>query len=229
MSSFPGYTNFTAYNASLVANGSLHDNLTFPQHQLLKWYCRLGHIGYHKIQQFSRLGLLPKELSTVRQSEVPVCPACQFGKQKRSYKTSSSDFHAISAADSRPGDCVSVDLIHSPIGGLIPQKRGKPRIKHYNYACFFVDHATQLTHVVFQISASVKENVQSKHSFEAFAYTHGITIRKYRADNGSFNTRIFKETVLAANQSIDFCGTYAHHQNSIAERMIQTITFRARC
>ena len=229
MSSFPGCLQFSAYNASLVADGSIQDNLTFPQRQLLKWHRRLGHIGYHKIQQFSRLGILPKELSTVRQSEFPVCPACQFGKQKRSYKTSSLDTHAISAEDNRPGDRVSVDLIHSPIGGLIPQNRGKPRVERYNYACVFVDHATQLTHVVFQISATAEETVQSKHSFEAFALTHGIRIKKYRADNGSFNTRLFKEAVLAANQSIDYCAAYAHHQNSIAERMIQTITFRARC
>ena len=59
-----------------------------------------------------------------------------------------------------------MDLIHSPIGGLIPQSRGKPRTERYNYSCVFVDHATQLTHVVFQISTSVEETVQSKHAFE---------------------------------------------------------------
>ena len=81
-SSYPGCEQFSAYHSSLVADSSLHDNLTYPQRQLLKWHCRLGHMGYHKIQQFSRMGLLPKELSTVRQAEFPVCPACQYGKQK---------------------------------------------------------------------------------------------------------------------------------------------------
>ena len=78
-SSFPGCANFTSYATSLVADCSLYDNLTFPQRQLLKWNRQLGHMGYHKIQQFSCMGLLAKELSTVRQSDFPICPACQYG------------------------------------------------------------------------------------------------------------------------------------------------------
>lgn len=200
----------------MVADGFLHDNLTFSQRQLLKWHRRLGHIGYHKIQQFSRLGLLPKELSTV-------CLACQFAKQKRSYNTSSLDTHSISAADSRPGDCLSIDLIHSSIGGLIPQNKGKPRTKRYNYACVFVGHATQLTHVVFQISSSAEETVQSKDSFEAFASTHGIHIKKYRADSdyresiyrllwcirspSKFDSRVYDPNHYFPGQSIPTTGT----------------------
>ena len=141
-SSFPGCSNFTAYKSTLVADGSEHDNLTYPQRQLLKWHRRLGHLGYHKIQQFSRMGLLPKELGTVRQTDFPVCPACQYGKQKRSYNISSLNGNSISASAHQPGDCVSIDMIHSPIGGLIPQNRGKLRTERYNYACVFVDHVT---------------------------------------------------------------------------------------
>ena len=85
-----------------------------------------------------------------------------------------------------------------------------------------------MTFVNFQLNCTAEETVESKHVFERFALSHGVSIRKYRADNGSFNTRVFKESITAANQRIDFCAAYAHHQNSIVERMIQTITFRAR-
>ena len=72
---------------------------------------------------------------------------------------------------------------------------------------------------------SAKETIQSKHTFEKYAASHGITIKSYRADSGTFNTRLFKEAVIAARQTIDFCGAYAHHQNSIIEQMIKTIKF----
>ena len=68
----------------------------------------------------------------------------------------------------------------------------------------------------------------AKHAFECFAHTHDVTIRHYRADNGAFNTHLFKESILAARQTIDFCGADAHHQNGVAERMIGTLVFRAR-
>ena len=81
LSSFPGCARYTAYSASLPSTGSLQETLTYPQRQLLRWHRRLGHIGCHKVQQFSRLGLLPKEIGTVCPDEFPVCAACQFGKQ----------------------------------------------------------------------------------------------------------------------------------------------------
>ena len=50
-------------------------------------------------------------------------------------------------------------------------------------------------------------------------------IQKYPADNGAFNTRVFKESTTDTNQTIAFSGVDAHHQNVIAERMIKTVTF----
>ena len=105
-------------------------------------------MGYHKIQQFLRMGLLLKELSTVRQGDFLVCQACQFGKRKRLYSKSSFGHNAISTNATHLGDYISVDLIHSPIGGLIPQNRGKPRTEHYNYACVFVA-ATQSRNIAW--------------------------------------------------------------------------------
>ena len=84
-----------------------------------------------------------------------------------------------------------------------------------------------MTFVTFQISSTAEETVESKHAFKRFALSHGVSIRKYRANNGSLNTRVFKEAITAANQCIDFCAAYTHHQNSIVECMIQTITFWA--
>ena len=72
ISSFPGIVKFASYNSTLVADGSLHGNLTYNQWQLLKWKNCLGHMDFSRIQKFSRLGLLPHELSMVHPQDYPV-------------------------------------------------------------------------------------------------------------------------------------------------------------
>ena len=112
--------------------------------------------------------------------------------------------------------------------GLIPVSQGKTLKEKYHITCVFVDQCTKLVYVTYQLSTSAAETVESKHAFEKWAASHGVKIKYYRADNGAFNIRVFKESVAAARQTIDFCGAYAHHQNGVAERMIQTLTYRAR-
>ena len=68
--------------------------------------------------------------------------------------------------------------------------------------------------------------MEEKHSFEPYAATFGVKIQKYHAENVTFNTHIFKESVIASNLTISFSGVDAH-QNRIAERMIKTFTYRA--
>ena len=126
----------------------------------------------------------------------------------------------------KPGDVVSVDMIHSPIGGPIPVSKGKTVREKYKITVIFVDQCSQLVYVTYQLSLSAAETVESKHQFEQWAASHGVQIKHYCADNGSFNARVFKESVATARQTIDFCGAYTHHQNSVVEHMIQTLTYR---
>ncbi len=227
--SHPGVEKFKAFTAKLVEDGGVSDTLTFNQRQLLHWHRRLGHMNYSTIQRYARLELLPKELSKVRPEEYLICACCQYAKQKKlSVRPATKASPSIGAQAEKPGDVVSVDMLHSPIGGLIPVSKGKTVKEKYHIACIFVDHCTKLVYVAYQMSTSAAETVESKHAFEQWAATHGVKIKHYRADNGAFNTRIFKESVAAAKQTIDFCGAYAHHQNGVVERMIQTLTYRAR-
>ena len=70
--------------------------------------------------------------------------------------------------------------------------------------------------------------MEEKHAFEKYAATFGVKIQKYHANNGAFNTQVFKEIITTANQTITFSGVDAHHQNGIYEHMIKTVTYRAR-
>ena len=78
------------------------------------------------------------------------------------------------------------------------------------------------------VKAPQQTKPSKKHAFEQYAATFGVEIQKYHAKNGAFNTRVFKESIIDANQTIDFSGVDEHHQNGIAERMIKTVTYRAR-
>ena len=72
------------------------------------------------------------------------------------------------------------------------------------------------------------ETIQSKHSFERDAIRHGVVIQGYRADNGVYKSREFREDLEKFGQPIQFCGVGSHHQNGVAERGIRTVSDAAR-
>ena len=137
-------------------------------------------MNYPAIQCFARLNLLPKELGKWRPEEYPICSCCQFAKQKkRSVQPATEASPSIGAQAERPGDVVSVDMIHSPVGGLIPVAKGKTLKEKYHIACVFVDQCTKLVYITYQISTSAAETVESKHAFKRWAATHSVTIKHY--------------------------------------------------
>ena len=57
---------------------------------------------------------------------------------------------------------------------------------------------------------------------------HGVHMRKYHGDNGIFVSAAWKKHCDEREQTYDFSGVGAHHQNANAERAIQTISYWAR-
>ena len=55
-----------------------------------------------------------------------------------------------------------------------------------------------------------------------------VSIKKYHADNMPFGNGDFVRSVEDSDQSIQFSGVGAHHQNGVAERAIQTVSSWAR-
>ena len=102
------------------------------------------------------------ESSTVWKSDFLICPACQFGKQKLSYKSSLLDTHSISIAGKHLDNCVSVDINYSPIDGLFSQNRGKPCMEEYKFPmhlcwpCDSADTCCLLKHYLCQVNSSIK-------------------------------------------------------------------------
>ena len=219
-----------------------NQNLTATQKELLQWHWKLGHCNFQWIQALASKPLDENEhplLQTKNKISValaPLCAACQLAKQKRRGAEVSTEFKLedrdmlLRHNNTEPsGDCVSIDQYASTVLGRLPHTKGKEKKdEKYNGGTVFVDHATGYVHIEHQVSMRAGETVASKSKFEKFAMQHGVQIKRYRADNHPFNSKEFEESIDATRQSLSFSGVGAKHQNGVAERTIQTITWWAR-
>ena len=92
----------------------------------------------------------------------------------------------------------------------------------------FYDNHTGYSFSSLQTSLDGEQTIAAKFASESHAETCGVKIEKYRADNGRFSEKSFREEIRKAQQRIEFCGVGAHHQNSIIVRHFQTLSSQAR-
>jgi hypothetical protein len=95
--------------------------------------------------------------------------------------------------------------------------------QRYQYACVFVDHFSDFTHVHLMKSQDGDEVLAAKQSFEATADSHGIRVKHYHADNGIFAAKQWMDNCRDSHQGVTFAGVDSHHQNGRAERKIQSL------
>ena len=221
-------------------------NLSKPQQELQLWHCRLGHAGAQWIQDLMRVQkdlvgdragrpFIPTKLSSTHTCKPPKCSACLFAKQHRltpgtqTTKSNPDREMAIRRDDLRPGDCISGDHYMSSTPGRLPNTYGKEQESaRYTGGTIWVDHASALMFNRNQVTLTAGETIQSKHAFERFARLHGVTIKRYRADNQPFDSQLFKDDIALQEQALDFSGVGAHFQNGVAERAVQTVSSWAR-
>jgi hypothetical protein len=136
---------------------------------------------------------------------------------------------AIRRENLEPGMKVSCDQYITSVPGRLPDTYGKESVKEkYRGGTIFYDHASGAIFLRHQVSLRAGETVRAKRAFEQFAKQHGVNVRSYRADNLPFNSKEFRDDLALQDQTIDFSGVGAHHQNGVAERSIQTVTQWAR-
>ena len=174
----------------------------------------------------SKEGYLPSHL---QQCRTPKCAACLYGKAaKRPWRTRAPPNRRAPPAVNGPGDCVSIDQLESSTPGLIAQLRGFLTKQRYTCTTVFVDQYSRLSFVYHQKSTKGDETLEAKRAFEAFAKSHGVTVRHYHADNGRFAERTFMDHCKQNGQTISFSGVNAHWQNGIAEKRIRDLQDQAR-
>lgn len=225
------------YNA-IFADMNL--NLTAAQKELLLWHQRLGHVGFHTVQNLMKPDpdtnaspcLVPR-VPIVASCKAPKCEACLYARmtrrQAKGQRARNECEMAIRANDLFPGAGVSCDQYESSVKGRLPNTKGK-EASHRRYVggTIYVDHASGFVMTYHQSSLGAADTLKSKHAFERELRLYGHSVRKYHTDNGIFKSGDLRQDIELNGQMLTFSGVGAHHQNGVAERAIQTIMERAR-
>jgi hypothetical protein len=224
----PHATCKSSYVAALLSSAvaGTVENLTRTQRLLLLVHESMAHLNLDHVQRLARDGYFGETLKCIGTCTKPLCRACCTGKAHQRAKSKTGT--PLKTNHLKPGDCISCDQLQSNTPGKIPVWKGSPSKDSYGAASFFVDHASDFVNISLHHSTGAMEAVTAKHRFEKLAADFGVKISKYHGDNGVYATKLFKDSCSVFQQDHDFCGVNAHHQNGIAERMIGTITRRAR-
>ena len=99
----------------------------------------------------------------------------------------------------------------------------------YHGGTIFNDAASGVIWVENQIGLGAGETIMAKEVFEEWLKEKAwVEIKHYNSDNGVFTEEEFREDCKEKNQKQSFSGVGDQHQNSKAERSIQTIVWMAR-
>ena len=192
---------------------------------LLKFHHRFNHLSFSKLKHMARRGILPKGCA---KAPTPTCSACLHCKlTRKAWRTKCNNSKPSKKAE-LPGEVVAVDQMKSSTPGLVAQMAGFLTFKRYHYVTVFVDHKTGYGYTHLQKTQSAEETVEAKIAFEAVAAKHGVTVQSYLADNGVFNSKLWRQHCIDNHQGLSFAGVNAHHQNGVAEKRIRDLTDMAR-
>jgi hypothetical protein len=92
----------------------------------------------------------------------------------------------------------------------------------------FVDHVSGYIYVHLMKDLTLPETLLAKMVFEKLCARADQSVKHYHADNGRFSDTVFLAACNKLNQTIEFCGVGAHHQNGIVENRNKQLTQIAR-
>ena len=144
-----GISTFKAYNIDIYQDGGKTDNFTLAQRSLLKCHRKLGHMNFRSVIRFTRLGLIPFILTTIREEDIPIFSSCCFGKQSCTYPNTYGSGEVIADEHDQPGMCISINQIKSTLGGLIPVLKENQTSRKYHVATIFGNHSSKLVYLHF--------------------------------------------------------------------------------
>ena len=100
---------------------------------------------------------------------------------------------------------------------------------HLHYT-LFIDDYTHWTTVQLFPDKKQETCIAAYQHHEAKIDARGYHIKRFRCDNGigEFDNRLFQQLLATRGTALKFFRSYAHHENRVAERMIRTITEKAR-
>jgi hypothetical protein len=171
-----------------------NQNLTAGQKLLFKWHGRFGHCNLTSIQKLLRFfPFTSQKFCAAAKCDIPRCYICEFAKSKRRPKHAQ---RTTTTTDLRAGAGVSVDHFESRLIGRTYDSYGKTTSAQYVGGCIFVDHGSGYIQVRNQVGFSAVETICAKQSYEQFALSHGVIVKKYLTDSGAFKANNFSRSSM---------------------------------
>ena len=189
-----------------------------------------GHLPFAQMDKLVKHQILPQKFAKLRGKPV-LCPSCMFGRMRRRAWRAKGDKnirHIRKESEKYPGAKVSADQLVVAQPGLVPRLDGRHTNESICGATGFIDHHTGFSFSSLLTSLDGEQTIAAKQAFKQFAASCGVSIKAYRADNGRFAEKGFRDAVLSAHQQIDFCAVGQHNPNGIIERHFQRLTSQAR-
>jgi len=183
------------------------------------WHCRLGHVNDLALARSQELNLVPgvsHPNSKVDINGQDKCITCIRSKLQRHYSRKPVQ------RTSRP-----FELLNSDSCGPIPPSKADSR-----YFILFIDDYTRMTYVYFLQRKNAELCSNAFVEFLNYQSSHypQFPVARFRSDNrrGESDNELFRRLLRERGISFEPSVPYSPHQNGVAERMIQTITTRAR-
>jgi len=119
-----------------------------------------------------------------------------------------------------------LELVHSDVCGPF----STPTLGDNRYYILFIDDYTRYTSVWLLPIKKAKTCTSTYQSFQARVDSMGYEIERFRCDNGlgEYDNKTFRYVLAARGTTYEPCPPYARHKIGVAERIIRTITEKAR-
>ena len=170
----------------------------------------------------ARQGHLPKAIANC---DIPICPFCSY---RKAHKRAAEKGHIVDTKTiTKPGDMICMDQAISSLPGCHLTQSGNISSFKCTTISMFVDTVSKNIFVEFQKGTTSKETINAEKNVEKLAHNEQVKFKHFCADNRVYKSKEFQAHIESNGQTIDFCGFGSHHQNSVAEPYICTLTERA--
>ena len=150
--------------------------------------------------------------------------SCRHANIKTPTNQWSSNISKLKEDHLQPGDCILLNKYESSTRGRLPNTRGHEAESDKSWGgTIAVDHTSGKIWVHHQVSLQAGKNLQAKHKIEYDFNTIGCKILKYYSDNVIFKAKEFQADLQLHQQSINFSGVGAHHQNGVRNKPFEQL------
>jgi len=129
-------------DSTTLSQIQIQEKLENASAELLRFHIKYGHIPFARLREMAKQNVIPRRLATC---PTPACVACMYGRATRKAWRSKTPINAkVRTTYTKPGECISVDMLTSPSPGFVAQMTGKLTSNRYKYVTVFVDNYSSL-------------------------------------------------------------------------------------